>query len=389
MENSKLKKELGRIKTELWLLYEISNAMRTTLKLPEILYIILTAVTSKEGLGFNRAMLFLTSEKSKTLEGVMAIGPIDDADAKRIWSYIEKEGLHLAKLIDIYHNIEKYIKDAPLNNIVKDIRIPLNEGGGILATTALEGMNFKITSKKARENANDPILEKLHSFPCVCVPLKGQHRVVGTLLVDNMITKKTITNDDIHILSMIADQAALAIENSILYEEARLQANIDSLTKVWNHGYFQYLLKKTLEEKAQAKKPVSLAMMDLDNFKAYNDELGHQNGDEFLKTVAYLFRGHLRKQDSLCRYGGEEFAIIMPDIAKQEAFYIIERLRKLVEGLSKKMQTKHKKTYPLVSISSGIASYPDDGKTKTQLITKADKALYDAKHRGKNKTCLA
>lgn len=387
MEQAMLKKELNRVKTELWLLYEISNAMRTTLKLPEILYIILTAVTSREGLGFNRAMLFLINEKDKKLMGIMGIGPADSKDAERIWKGIQKEGLNLTKLIERYHKIEKHIKEAPLNNIVKNIKVPLAEKGGILARTALEGMNFKITTKKAKNKAKDLLLDRLNAYPCVCVPLKGQHKVVGTLVVDNMVTKKTISKEDIRILTMIANQAGLAIENSMLYEQARLQANIDSLTRVWNHGYFQYLLKKMLKERTSADKSLSLAMMDLDNFKAYNDELGHQKGDVFLKSIASIYKSNIRKEDFLCRYGGEEFALIMPDITKQGAFYIIERLRKLTEEHF--YRTQSGKRLPTVSVSSGIASCPEDGKTKSQLIAKADKALYKAKHTGKNRTYFA
>src|SRR3989338_2597073 len=115
MENAALKKELNRVKTELWLLYEISNAMRTTLKLPEIIYIILTAVTFHEGLGFNRAMLFLINERTKLLEGIMGVGPADSKEAEVIWKQIEKESWSLNKLTERYHRIEKHIKEAPFN----------------------------------------------------------------------------------------------------------------------------------------------------------------------------------------------------------------------------------------------------------------------------------
>ncbi len=387
MENSQLKKELNRVKTELWLLYEISNAMRTTLKLPEIIYIILTAVTFHEGLGFNRAMLFLVSERTKLLEGIMGIGPADSKEAESIWKQIEKEDLNLNNLIERYRGIEQHIKEAPLNKIVNSIKVPLTEKGGILAQTVLEGMNFKITTDEAKDKTKDILLDQLNAYPCVSAPLKGKNKVVGVLVVDNMITKKPISKDDIRMLTMIANQAGLAIENSILYEQMRLQANIDSLTRIWNHGYFQYILKKMLKERKNTDKPLSLAMMDLDNFKAYNDKLGHQKGDEFLKTIATIFKASIRKEDFLCRYGGEEFAIIMPDLSKQNAFFIIERLRNLTEEYFLKSQPKAK--VPLVSISTGIASTPEDAKSKLQLITKADEALYKAKRSGKNKTVIA
>ncbi|MBN1404924.1 MAG: sensor domain-containing diguanylate cyclase [Candidatus Omnitrophica bacterium] len=384
MENAALKKELERAKTELWLLYEISNAMRTTLKLPEVLYIILTAVTSHDGLGFNRAMLFLMDEKEKILEGTMGIGPSDTQEADRIWTHIEKEELTLTKLIKRYHDLKKHVRESRLNSIIKNIKIPLQEKSGILAMTALEGMSFKLN---AEDKAKDALLSQIGAYPCACVPLKGQHKVMGALLVDNSITKKEITKDDMRILGMIADQAGLAIENSMFYEQARQEANIDSLTKVWNHGYFQHLLKKMIQEKSDTNTKLSLAMMDMDNFKTYNDTLGHQKGDTFLKNTAYIFKAHLRKEDLLCRYGGEEFAVIMPDITKQEALYIVERLRKLIEKQFK--NPSHKKPAAKVTLSSGIASFPEDGKTKSQLTAAADNALYKAKHTGKNKTCLA
>ena len=387
MEHIPLKKELNRVKTELILLYEISNAMRTTLKLPEIIYIILTAVTFHEGLGFNRAMLFLINERTKLLEGIMGVGPADSKEAEVIWKQIEKESWNLNKLTERYHRIEKHIKEAPFNKLVNSIKVPISEAGGILASTVLEGMNFKITTEEAKNKTKDILLDQLNAYPCVSAPLKGKNKVVGALVVDNMVTKKPITKDDIRILTMIANQAGLAIENSMLYEQMRLQANIDSLTRAWNHGHFQYLLKKLLKERANTNRHLSLAMMDLDNFKAYNDKLGHQKGDIFLKTIAAIFKSSIRKEDFLCRYGGEEFALIMPDITKQNAFYIVERLRKLTEEHFLKNQPKIK--LPLLSISSGISSFPDDGKRKLQLIAKADEALYKAKRGGKNKTYLA
>ena len=380
----KLQQELKKTKAELWLLYEIGNAMRTTLNLPEVLYIILSAVTSHEGLGFNRAMLFLASKNRRTLRGEMAIGPTDADEAYHIWKNIEDEQIGLDKLVEMFHRIESHVTKAPLNNLVEKIELPMVEASGILTMCVLEGMNFEATTEKARKNIKDHTLDKLKADQFVCVPLKGKHQVQGALLVDNMITKKPITKDDIRVLTMFADQAGLAIDNAHLFEETKFQAHTDSLTHLWNHGYFQNALTDFLDKGKESKSVLTLAMIDLDNFKAYNDLLGHQKGDVALREVASILKKKMRTDDLVCRYGGEEFAIIMPGIDKKGAFKIMERLRSGTEEIFK----RRKKEAPLLklTISSGIASFPQDGLNKEELIRKADQALYKAKAAGKNKT---
>jgi len=379
----KLQKDLQKTKAELWFLYEISNAMRTTLNLPEVLYVILSAVTSREGLGFNRAMLFLVNKSRSALEGVMAIGSTNAEEAYAIWKKIEEEKLSLDKIVDMFHRIDSHVTKAPLNNIVKKIRLPLNEASGILAMCTLEGMNFEITSKPTRKKISDPILDKLHVDLFTAVPLKGKRETLGALLVDNMVTKKPITKNDIRVLTMFANQAGLAIENAHLYETTKFQAHTDSLTRLWNHGYFQNSLAEVIKKARSQKSVVTLAMIDLDNFKIYNDILGHQKGDVALREVASVLKKSTRNQDLVCRYGGEEFAVIMPGIEKEDSFHTIERLRLAVEKTFKRIGKK--RSFPPLTISSGLASFPNDAQKKESLIKKADEALYNAKHTGKNR----
>ena len=148
-ENS-LEKEIERLNWEFSLLYEISNAIRTTLKLDQILYIILTALTSHEGLGFNRAMLFLVNEKENVLEGVMGIGPHTAEEAGKIWHYISQSKITLDEFIASYDTFKKD-PESKLNSIVKGIKIPLREDMGILVLTILEGMPFEITTQEAKK----------------------------------------------------------------------------------------------------------------------------------------------------------------------------------------------------------------------------------------------
>jgi len=378
-----LQKELRKAKAELWLLHEITNAMRTTLNLPEVLYIILSAVTSQEGLGFNRAMLFLANKSRSTLEGVMAIGPTSHEEAYATWNKIKEEKLSLDKIVDMFHRIDSHVVKSPLNNIVKKTRISLSEGSSILAMCMLEGMNFEVTAKASRAKIHDAVLDALQIDFFVCVPLKGKSETLGVLLVDNMITKKPITKDDIRILAMFANQAGLAIENAHLYETTKFQAHTDSLTRLWNHGYFQNSIYEHIKQARLNKSAATLAMIDLDNFKAYNDILGHQKGDVALREVASIIKKSTRSQDIACRYGGEEFAIIMPGITKDDAVYVLERLRSAIERTFKRVDKKS--TFPPLTISAGISTFPYDAQKKEDLIKKADEALYAAKNMGKNR----
>ncbi|MDO8748193.1 MAG: sensor domain-containing diguanylate cyclase [Candidatus Omnitrophota bacterium] len=377
--------ELQKVRGELSLLYEISNAMRTTLKLDEILYIILTAVTAHVGLGFNRAMLFLVNEKDGVLEGKMGIGPDSGEEANRIWTYLEKEKTNLDNLISNY-KISGHLAHSQFDHIVKGIRLPLKEEeGGILAMTLLDGMPLHITQETIHTRKQDTLINILRPEEFVTVPLKAKDKIIGVLFVDNPYTHKPITKDNIRILTMFANQAGLAIENSKLYEQTLIKSHTDSLTSLWNHGYFQSRLQEEVSLAQKNKQNLSIIMADLDNFKVYNDTLGHQEGDQILIQIAKILNSAGRKQDTIYRYGGEEFAILLLQTDKQEAHVVAEKIRNSVEQSDFRKQ----EIFPnrKLTISLGIATYPDDAASKDSLLEHADKALYSAKHQGKNRVC--
>lgn len=382
---AQLEQELERKDTEFSLLYEISNAMRTTLNLEQIFYIILTALTCHEGLGFNRAMLFLSHEKEGYLEGVMGIGPHSAEEAGKIWQAVSKSKQTLEDFISSHDSFSKD-PESKLNMIVKNIRIPLREDMGILALTILEGMPFEITTQEAKHMVDPEIQRTLNTDFFVTVPLKAKDKVLGAILVDNIFNRKPITKNDIRMLTTFANHAGLAIENSRLYEETVYLSSIDWMTKLWNYGKFQRHLSIELDKAKANKTCVSLAMFDIDNFKYYNDTFGHMKGDETLKRIADALKTKSRKCDIVARYGGEEFAVVIPATSKENARLAAERIRCEIEQLhANDLAIPQEKR---VTISSGIATYPDDAATKDELISRADIALYEAKRTGKNRTCL-
>ena len=384
MEDDGMRHELEKSRSQLLMLYEIGNAMRTTLKLNEILYVILTAVTAKEGLGFNRAILFLVNEKENVIEGKMGIGPESGEEAHRIWKSLDSENKTLDDLVTSFHVLDKI--DTRLNRMVRDIRLPLSEEGGIIALTVLEDMPFNVTKELYAINPLYHLPGHLKADSFVTVPLRAKDKAIGVIFADNPYSKEPITKDDIRLLLMFANQAGLAIENSQLYEHTLTLSHSDSLTGLWNHGYFQQLLSKEIERSKELSIPLSLAMIDIDNFKNYNDKLGHQAGDTLLKDIINIFRTNSRKNDIVSRYGGEEFTIIMPGTSKNEAFRICDRIRCGVE--EHKFKDEEIQPNKNVTISAGIASYPIDADNKEDLIFHADMALYEAKKTGRNKVCL-
>lgn len=387
MSEDDLKAELERARSQLVMLYEISNAMRTTLKLEEILYIILTAATSHAGLGFNRAMLFLVNENARRLEGRLGIGPGSGEEAQAIWSFIDAQRSTLDDLIAAYHTARQQ-PPTPFNRLVQSITIPLTDQGGVVALTALEGMPLEITTPEARARLpHDPHTEPLQLEEFVTVPLKAKDRVVGVLVADHRFTKKPITKEDVRLLTMFANQAGLAIENSRLYEQTLASARTDALTGLWNHGYFQTALSEEIQRAARYRKGLSLAILDIDHFKHYNDTLGHQAGDAVLRGLAKMLKEAARAADTMARYGGEEFAMIFPDTSRQEALGACERLRERV--FQEPFTREEIQPAGRLTISIGLAGFPHDADTPAGLIRAADLALYEAKRTGKNRVCLA
>jgi diguanylate cyclase (GGDEF)-like protein len=331
-------------------------------------------------------MLFLVNEKENALEGIMGIGPHSAEEAGKIWHYISQRDMILDDFISAYDSFKKD-PESKLNSIVKGMRVPLREDMGVLALTILEGMPFEITNEEAKRSIDPEILRVLNTNYFVTVPLKTKDRVLGAILVDNVFNKKPITKSDVRVLTMFANHAGLAIENSRLYEETVYLSNTDWMTKLFNYGRFQQLLSFEMERAKMHSSSLSLTMIDVDNFKNFNDTHGHLKGDEALKNIAAILKSKSRKCDVVARYGGEEFAIIMPDTSKDNAKLFVERLRNEVErSYAEDAAIASDKR---ITISAGIATYPEDSVTKDGLISMADAALYQAKHSGKNRVYLA
>jgi diguanylate cyclase (GGDEF)-like protein len=180
-------------------------------------------------------------------------------------------------------------------------------------------------------------------------------------------------------------QAVVAIENVELHDLLRRQATEDELTGLANHRHFQGVLAREVARAGRTGQPVSLLMLDIDDFKAVNDTFGHQEGDAVLRSVARAVRDVCRRTDEPARYGGEELAVVLPDTAGEGAYVLAEELRAAVGRLHLLPDGPGRP----VTVSVGVATLAGTADTPRALLTAADAALYDAKRTGKNRTVRA
>ncbi|OGL45171.1 MAG: hypothetical protein A2149_09270 [Candidatus Schekmanbacteria bacterium RBG_16_38_11] len=212
----KLAKEKELKIRELSILHEISNAMRSTTNLNRRLYMVLTAVTIGDGLGFNRAFLLMVNEKANVLQGMMGVGPASAEEAGKIWSGLHKEGKTLTDILLAKIPMDELSK-SKVNEIAKSLRVQITPETGILARTVLEKKPFNITNASQDPEVSKDIAAKLNTNHFASVPLLARDKALGVLLVDNVFNRKPITESDLNFLVMFANQAGLAIESTRLY----------------------------------------------------------------------------------------------------------------------------------------------------------------------------
>ncbi len=278
-----------------------------------------------------------------------------------------------------------FIRDAATGKLErlagKSVNENLAEGAGfsqhILQEVLEKGEAVLVgnASGEGRYQAFDSIVgSDLKSV--LCLPIKFKQEIQGVCYLDNPLSSSIFKPEDVEILNALMTQAAISIENARLYE----LAVTDGLTKTFTHRHFQYLLAKEVERATRYHHPLSLLMLDIDQFKRCNDTYGHPFGDKVLAGVAALLKGNCRGIDMIARYGGEEFTAILPETSSEEAMVVAERLRQHVE----EFRLPWEDTSVSVTISIGVASFPLHAGNKEGLIQAADRAMYAAKARGRN-----
>jgi diguanylate cyclase (GGDEF)-like protein len=254
----------------------------------------------------------------------------------------------------------------------------LPEGTGLWQRALAEG-------KTLIENDVKPVLEDslyVETGSSMCIPLVSFGQTLGVLVLDTTRSGAFNANDT-QPLESVADICATAIQNAYYVERVKQLAYLDGLTGIFNRRFFELRIAEEIERAQRFGTGMAVVMVDIDQFKRLNDEFGHLLGDEVLRQVSSIFHQQLRKIDVLCRYGGEEFAILLSQTNAVHALGVAEKLRKTVEAWQFPGVPRS------VTISAGTANYAEHGSTRDELVKAADAGLYAAKQAGRNRVCLA
>lgn len=323
-------RQLENLVRDLSLLYDIGQTINQTIEIHQ-LYDLITEVLRKY-LKLENFSLMVWDEKRRVLQIKSAFG-FENMDPLKEMTFEAGEGiagevLKTGKMIyveDVTENVRFAEKEIDVRGSV--LSVPLAYKGSVIGV-----VNFG--------------RERPHAF--------GPH--------------------DMKMLTLAANQIALAMANAKLYTQTRELSVTDELTQVFNRRHFGQIMQLEWKRAARFKRELSLLMIDVDYFKRYNDTCGHLKGDEALRKIGKLLNTHLREVDTVARFGGEEFVVLLPDTDKRGALAVAEKLRHLVQ-----------EDIPGVTISVGIANHPEDVLEMDDLIDHADIALYQAKDYGRNR----
>jgi diguanylate cyclase (GGDEF)-like protein len=261
---------------------------------------------------------------------------------------------------------------------LKNTKLRMGEG---IAGTVWENGNPVIIN----DAANDPRFSKRADLQAksstnslIAVPLIVNGEIIGVMESINKI-EGDFTAFDLQVMQFVSTQSAIAIKNADLYD----MAIRDGLTKLYIRKYFRERLYEEWQRSKRNKSSLTLAMLDIDHFKNINDTYGHQAGDLVLKELADILRKNCRSIDIPCRYGGEEFTIILSETSRDQALVFLERIRTVIEA----SRIDYHDHSIQVTMSLGYASFPDlDPGDLESFIEMADRALYISKKTGRNKT---
>lgn len=256
--------------------------------------------------------------------------------------------------------------------------------GGLTEQILNSGEIFIVDDTESTPFFHNPVAINEGIRSLICVPLIFQDEIVGILYLDDF-KPRTFDRQRLELLSILSSFAALAIHNARLHKKTKLMAITDYLTGLYNHRYFQQILTQELGRARRYQKMLSLIILDIDNFKTFNDRFGHAVGDKVLIAIGEIVSRSLRKVDYAFRYGGEEFVILLPETSLENAVLTADRLR---ENIAEEAVNSIPETSEIrITVSAGVACYPENGTSREDLFALMDSYLYKAKSMGKNRVC--
>jgi len=348
---------------------------------------LLTLFSTQASMALQNARLYsLERQRARQLEAINAI-------AKQTTAVLDLEDL-LARVCGL---IQQAFRVSHVSLFLReDHDLVLRAHYGTLTLRVPEGGRFPASSEPwARVLATNATITEMdlrdtppaarfcaESASRMCIPLVSFGQILGVLTLDSS-EPQAFREGDLPSLESVADICATAIQNAHYVERVKQLAYLDGLTGIFNRRFFELRIMEEIERARRYRTGMAVVMADIDQFKRLNDEFGHLLGDEVLRQVSSLFHQQVRTIDVVCRYGGEEFGILLTQTHAQHAISVAEKLRKAVEGWQ----------FPgvpsAVTMSVGVSAFPDHGTTRDELVRAADTGLYMAKQAGRNRVCMA
>ncbi len=273
-----------------------------------------------------------------------------------------------------------------IDGLADKMRIP--KGQGIAGKVAEMGEPLLVENLEIDPRIRQKNRQHYRTRSFLSVPLKIGDRTIGVLNLADKVSGEVFTADDLQLLQSFANHAVVVLERNALYtqtERLKKLSITDPLTGMLNRRYFQERLEEEIARSSRRGHFLSLMMLDIDGFKTYNDTFGHPAGDKLLKLISDAIMNTVRTNDIVARFGGDEFLVLLPETDASTAMHIAERIRAEISQVALAPGGAPVSSSPAVTVSIGIASYPNHGQTLERMIEQVDRAMYKAKTKGKNR----